>query len=443
MKRLILEDKIQKAITIGKEVIKIDEQYTQELNTLEKALFQRFGEDTNCYSGFEAVEFIAKDKYIKEKCGDDPLEKTSNVFKEPPQKQQIPIVAILGRVICLIGIILTIIGFINMWSKNSDTPIFQGLLAIVGFIVLKMASSDYKAKKEEYNKKYNLYINEKLSNEKLKKEHEDWIKKVDNANKTYEMDKDEFIKNQKNLEKEYKKVKEDFEKKEFKLMEKHFTDNWREKNNELDVLLRDILNTIRKTEEKIPSSKKYGFDIFDSDLDFSWLEEQGDFASLSENLVVSVNMYLREDEEIGPQSYVINVLLPSILVYLNKDDIKNALLKYYKAEHDDEMEKEQLRLEYERNEIERERINAYERQEEINRQQQERFEREQEENQRQMEYERRQQEKQAEKDRQALAKQEADWAAARIRCAQCRLYNTCCSMSKNKKPYAPCFKPKN
>ena len=214
-------------------------------------------------------------------------------------------------------------------------------------------------------------------------------------------------------------------------------DEFWELGKETQTLEKEMILKIKEADDKIPESQKYDFNIFCEPL----FDEENDMTieEIEEKYGMSYSEYLLETR----LNVYIHELIANLILYLKGDDIITALLKYYKKLHDDEVEREQIRIEREKNELERERIIAYERQEAENRMQQEKFEREREENQRQMEYERRQQEKQAEKDRQALAKQEADWAAARIRCAQCSLYNTCCSMSKNKKPYAPCFKPKN
>ena len=123
-----LEQKVQELLKLDKEIKKIENDRDSKVDQARERLLGDFSDFD------EELEFISQEEYIKEKCGEDPLKKISKRYKCPPEKPNTPIGAILGGLACLIGIILTISGFINSWSKNSDTPFFQGLLAIAGVV---------------------------------------------------------------------------------------------------------------------------------------------------------------------------------------------------------------------------------------------------------------------------------------------------------------------
>lgn len=407
---------------VDKEIEKIEKDRDLEIDKIRERLLGEF----SCFD--EDEEFPSESSYVMDKCGDDPITKQTNRYS-CPQKPKLSIWVVLSGAICLLGIILTIIGFINVWTKDMDVPFFQGLLAIAGFIMFSFLLSGFKAEKEEYHKKMDLYVKEKHSNDELKTKHNEWNKKVINAKKEYQIECAKFNENHEKRKKEYFVATEVFEKEETKINEKYNDQKYSTLCASRDKMHIELVETVKDFDDKIPKSKKFDLDLFRED----------NSIEIDYELLSSVNSKV---DGMLRMSFI-NDLLPELSLYVRGNDMLSALVEYYKESHNEELERERIKLEEERNEIERERIRAYEKQQKENRRQQEKFERQREENQRQMEYERRQQEKQTEKDRQALAKQEADWAAARIRCAQCKFYSTCCSMSRNKKPYAPCFKSKN
>ncbi len=395
-----LEQKVQELLKVDKEIKNIEHYRGLEIEAVHETLLGDFTFDDELeFQNPEEFGFISQEEYLKEKCGEDPLKKIRNTYNYPQQKPQVPILAILGGVFCLIGIILAIIS----WSKNFEVPFFQGFLAIAGFIVFKVSVGGFKAKKAEYNRKMDLYVKEKASNDKLKVKHNEWNKKVENAKKEYQIENE----NREKRKKDYFIAYEAFASEALKINEKYDNlDEYATLCASRDKMQIELLEVVKEFDDRIPESKKFDLDLF---------------------IEGSSKDYGRE------RISFINDLLPELSLYLKGDDMLSALVEYYKESHNEELEKERIKLEEERNEIERERIRAYERQEKENRRQQEKFERQREENQRQMEYERLLQEKQ-------VAQQEAEWAAARIRCAQCKLYDTCCSMSKNKKPHTSCFR---
>lgn len=420
-KTITIEEKVSKLLSIKRNIEEIENKKYEKIEEARVKYLGKFN-DFN-----EDEEFIDKSKYLLQKCGEDPLNKQSKKFKYPPEKPSFPIFMTLFGLAGLLGIILSIIGFVMCATKGADAPYFQVILAIVGIIGFIITKSGYKEKNKEYNENYIKYLNEKKVNEKLKKEHDLWKVKSLAAEKNYEKEKLIFIEKQKKLGKEYEEANEKYEEEEQKIQELYHTDEYDRLMEAQEKLSSDLIIRVKKEDDRIPASKKYGLDLFTG----IPLSDDDDMFEL-----IGKKYWEKFKLEGMLRVSFLDNLIPELSLYIKDNELLEALIRYYKEAHDEEVQQEQLRLEEERNELERERIRSYERQETENRRQQERFNNQQKELQQRLA-------KEAEKDRQKLAKQEADYAAARIRCAKCKYYSTCCSMSRNKKPYAPCFKPNN
>lgn len=368
------------------------------------------------------AQFTTREQYLMDKCGNDPLEQLSNYHKNPGKSPKIPAPLIVWALIAFAGIILTIVSFINIFTSNGNIPSIEVILAIVGGIGALITWGDYSTKKDNYNQSLNEYNRQEHYNNQLREQHIEWKKSIELATTQYEEEKAQFTASQKKTKKEFEQANKKYNE-ATKLIDDKFDDEYTPLLLRVCSLDDELVRAIKKADDKIPSSKKYGLDIFSEDVD----EYIQDDSEPDEDFGLTLDDFMQISS---------TKLIPVLALYLKDNDLIEALLRYYKEAHHEKMEEEQLRLEEERNELERERIRTYKEQEEENRRQQEKFKRNQEKREREMERERRQQENQR-------AKQEADWAAARIRCSKCKLYNNCRSSSKNKSPTAFCFKPQN
>ena len=442
-KRLTLKKKIERCIELEKKISdiervrdkKIDELTNKYLTPYDKYDFNVFGEDEDSIS----KKFANKEEYVSETCGDDPLKEVTNKYK-CPTAPRVSIICVASGLLGVLALVWTIIGYIEVAkSFQAETPFFQAALTIILAIVFIKGINKFRSKKIHYNYDLRKYKEEQFANSKLKKEHETWLKKVEETKKQYELEKKEFIDTQLDTYKKYQRA-----------LAKHhkeigpFCDKCEEQTSPLiterDALDREIIRIIKSADDKIPDSKKFGLDLFiekdfDADDYFTFEDEDEEANDLFDSLTVD---YYSD-------------LLPSLILCLKGSDMVSALLRYYEEEHEEKLEQdryimEQFRFaeaqaeERERNRIERERIESFEREQEKNRRQQAEVERERNrvERERIEAFEREQKENRRHQEK--LAAEESKCAAARIRCAKCTSYSYCLSMSKNKNPNCPSYR---
>ncbi|MBE5743088.1 MAG: hypothetical protein E7358_00025 [Clostridiales bacterium] len=333
----------------------------------------------------EFAEFITIEEYLKKNCGADPGNNIKNVYDHPGNKPAFPIFGIVGGLIAIVGVILTILGFVNY---NGEIPIFQGLIAIVGVLLFVGARSDYKNSIDKYENKLNLYYKEKKQNEQIRQQQEEWKKKVEIAKAKYEKEKEEFEKNQKQIKEEYNIAYEKYKEIEDEIYRKYIDANetfWAIRDERFDVEY-ELLEKLKEADDQIPSRKKYGFDLFYSDYELDREEDQTD------------EDYRREKffRSLSADPYEVIEELES---WVKGEDLVSALLTYYKNKHEEELEEERRELE---EELEEERRELEEEREEAERRR-----------------------------------------TAALRCAMCANYNSCNYYgTKNIDPEAGCFKGK-
>ena len=375
-KEKTLKQKMETFIKLNNNLQSLDNVIEEEKKKEEEKYLSKF-------RSFDAdAKFTTKEKYLMDKCGRDPLENIRNDHKKPIGSPKIPVSLIIWASVAFLGIILTIITFVNIFTNNGDTPSIEVVLAIVGGIGLFITWSDYSNKKDKYNKELKLYNEQEGYNKQLRENHDEWKKSVELATNQYEQEKLEFIASQKKTKKEF----ENANKKYFdaiKLIDDRFDDDYTPLFLQVSWLERELLKEIKRADDKIPASKKYGLDLFEEDAYNDFFDE-GDMG-FAEAFELTLGDFMKT----SPMK-----VIPILALHLKGDDLVDALLKYYREEHLEEIEQEKLRLEEERNELERERIQTYKMQEEENRRQQERFQRKQEEYERKREYESRQEENQ-------------------------------------------------
>ena len=400
----------------------------------------------------EQQPLIQKEKYLSQQCGSDPLDSVRHEYSKPSRLKSV--VALIGSILLVaIAVILIFVGISNskqanklmdlktnpgegykQWVETWEDASSFGDLEDTWYLVeedwksqgVSVSWSDVIDIKNKFFSSGTVYSDNLLSKLtfEMSSKYSDkagscygwgiglviaaaivYFVLFRNANNIYQAENNAYLKEQEENAKFAKKHDEWIKKvasakKTYANMQKAHQEEANaivERNNnrkkKIDSLSKEIESLNRETIEEeifeildnansqVPDNKKYGLDIFSGRLD--------------------------------------TYFFTRIYFHLKKNNLVDALTVYYKEFHEQViMERENERIEEEhrrveeeereRNRLERQRIQAYEKEQEANRRHQE-----------------------------ELAKKEADWAAARIRCGRCNKLEHCFRENKFKNPY--CF----